>query len=276
MEFEDFSVFFIEFMKNMNILIDLLKFKNSMFKDFFDMTKSIHEDPNDFINTLVEKMDYEHLDKLKKGMLGDKKYKFLYNFFLEVQKTYTFENYIEFERINDVVLKLTEFEKYLYNCFKHIILKHPEILDSRTMTFAEFTLHSELGTNIVEAGAEKFLHELFYKNYIDVFKMAIKPLGIKHDIYEVMIHKLQDIKLIRNQLIHANGRVTTLFLKKLKALELPKYDLRFDEFNLNNKIELSDELLQDISQTLIIIGFEFDKKLTEAYPELKVRLDNKS
>lgn len=279
MKYENFSVFFIEFMKNLNKLIDLFKLKNSMLNDFFKKTKIIAKDPSKLITlgTMIYKHSsdengtkhYKRFMDLKKGMFGDEEYKFSYDFFLEISKSFTYENYIEFEYINDLILKLTEFEKYLYKCFKFIILQRPDIIKKKSITVEEFKMLPEQKIELVqELGAEHFLHDVFYKNYKLVFERAINPLGIKHEIKEEQINILQGIKLIRNQYIHADGKITSLFLIKLNELKLSGKNLGINKLELNSKIELNQELLSFISYTLLVIGIMFDNKLIESYPQL--------
>ncbi len=281
MKLKKFSIFFIEFAKNLNTLIDSFQLKKLMLKDFFE--RAITNDLDKLINlgSILDKKKFDEngtklrkkFTDLKKGMLGDEEHKFSYDFFRELHKSYTYNSYVEFERINDLILKLTEFEKYLYNCFKYIILKRPDILDNRSIKVGEFKFLQERGIEIVEElAAEDFLHDIFYKNYKLIFERAIKPLGIKHSIKEELVKILQGIKLIRNQFIHANGRVTTVFLRKLNELELPMHILKLNKLELNSKIELHDELLQSISFTLFIIGLEFDMKFIEVYPELIAKI----
>jgi len=287
MKYEDFSVFYIEFMQNLNQLIDLFKLKNSMLNDFFKKTKKIVKDPSKLITlgTMIFKnsfdengiKNYKRFTDLKRGMFGDEEHKFSYNFFLEVSKSFTYANYIEFEYINDLILKLTEFEKYLYKCFKFIILQRPNIINKKSITVEEFKMLQEPNLEIVQGlAAEHFLHDLFYKNYMLVFERAIDPLGIKHEIKEEQINLLQGIKLIRNQYIHADGKITSLFLKKLNELNISGKNLGIKKLELNSKIELNQKILSFITYTLLVIGLMFDKKLIESYPQLIAKGERKN
>ncbi|KKN11527.1 hypothetical protein LCGC14_1025530, partial [marine sediment metagenome] len=58
----EFSIFFMEFTKNLNKIVDLYKLKDSMLKDFFKIAKDLTKNPNMFINflsTLTKKFSHD-------------------------------------------------------------------------------------------------------------------------------------------------------------------------------------------------------------------------
>lgn len=276
-------MFFIEFIKNLNKIVDLYKLKDAMLKDFFKLTKDLTKEPNmliNFLSTLTKKFSgdfsndtIKHTENLKKGMSGDDENKFSYEFFLEVNKSFTYESYNSYERIADLILRITEFEKYLSSCLKYVIKKRPKIIDKKSVKIEEIKLLNNIDTKIIEElGAEHYIHDLFYNSYQKLFERANHPLGIDHNVTTELINFIYFAKLIRNQYVHADGKVTMFFLIKLNEFRIAAQKLSLDKLTLNDEIDLSDELLKEITFNLILVAIIFDEKLTEIYPDLILKL----
>lgn len=279
----EFSVFFIEYIKNLNKLIDLYKLKDSMLKDFFKLAKDLTNEPNmliDFLSNLTKKYPRDfskdtikHTENLKRGMTGDNENKFSYEFFLEVNKSFNYKSYNKYERMADLILRITEFEKYLSSCFKYVILKRPEIYGKKLVKIEEIKLLTKIDIKIIEElGAEHYIQDLFYNPYQKLFERAKNPIGINHNVTTELINLIYFAKLIRNQYVHADGNVTMFFLIKLNEFKGAAQKLSLDKLTLNDEIKLSDELLKEITFNLIMVAIIFDEKLTEIYPDLIFKL----
>ncbi len=111
-----------------------------------------------------------------------------------VYEKMNYKQFYEIENANTLILLFSEFENYLYKCFKFIILKNPSIIDKQTITIKELIEKQGDISLIIEEIAEenalkkfnldillddiieKKIHNKFYKGYEEIFRYAEKVL----------------------------------------------------------------------------------------------------
>lgn len=194
---------------------------------------------------------------------------------------FNFENFIELENRNALIYYFTELDIYLFRCFKFILTKKPDILNNTKVSLkelrevngnikkimeskAEVKAMSKFDLNLfIDEVIEKKIHNKFYKDYTEVFHFAEKVLGIKHSIHEDFIDLLNFFKQIRNLYTHGDGIINQIFLKRIEPLIRKK-----DMYRTGEKIQLTDEVIDDLQHIIKSIIIQFDKSLTILYPEL--------
>ena len=145
-----------------------------------------------------------------------------------------YEQFYEIENANTLILLFSEFENYLFKCFKFIILKNPSIVGKQTITIKELIEKQGDISLIIEEIAEesalkkfnldillddiieKKIHNKFYKGYEEVFHYAEKILGVKYNISKDLIKLLNFFKQVRNIYAHGDGTITRIFMSKIK------------------------------------------------------------
>ena len=126
-----------------------------------------------------------------------------------VYEKMNYEQFYEIENSNTLILLFSEFENYLFKCFKFIILKNPSIIDKQTITIKELIEKQGDISLIIEEIAEenalkkfnldillddiieKKIHYKFYKGYEEIFRYAEKVLEVKHNISKDLIKLLK-------------------------------------------------------------------------------------
>ena len=182
---------------------------------------------------------------------------------------------ISYEKVKDIenrsfiLLLFSEFENYIFKCFKSIYFSHLYLLKEKNIPLslileknnAELenvngkVLFLEILNNIVELQ----IRDSFYQSYEDIFKIANKKLGIKHNISKDSIDILSGYKLIRNLYAHGDGTVNQIFLEQIK-----RYDLGLSSLTIGKKLELDSLLLLRILTIIFKICKEFDKAYLNA------------
>lgn len=181
----------------------------------------------------------------------------------------TYDNLMEIERINYLKCLFTEFESYIFNSFKHIMMKYPEVLKKKSILLDDLEILKDLNKELIlEIIAEKTLHDLLYKDFKEILNFADKPLGLKVKITNQIISRFNAYKQIRNLYTHGDGEVNMLYIKKVK-----KYKLRDNIFNpkalsIGMRINITIEMIKEIEKLIMIISTELDKVLIKSCPEL--------
>lgn len=223
-------------------------------KDEYDM--KFHDEIVDFTKKIYEKMNYKQ--------------------------------FYEIENANTLILLFSEFENYLFKCFKYILLNNPSIMDNQTITIKELIEKQGDLSLIIEEIAEenairkfnldillddiieKKIHNKFYKDYEEVFHYAEKILGIKHNISKDLIKQLNFFKQIRNIYAHGDGTITRIFINKINNF---KSKDEMDKYHLGNKFIVEDQDLRDVDDLFMWITSKFDNGLTKLYLDLLCEKD---
>ena len=192
-----------------------------------------------------------------------------------------FENFIEFENRYALIYYFTDLDTYLFRCFKFKLTKTPNIIDDTKVSLkvlreangdikkviqdkAEEKAMSKFDLNLfIDKVIEKKIQNKFYRDYTEVFHFAEKVLGIKHSIHKDFIDLLNFFKQIRNLYTHGDGIINQIFLKRIEPLIRKK-----DMYRTGEKIQLTDEVIDDLQHIIKSIIIQFDKSLTILYPEL--------
>ncbi len=145
------------------------------------------------------------------------------------------------------------------------ILEKRSILDGGEESPDERSPQSDIIDILIEEKAEKKIHDLFYLNYIEIFKFAEKKLGIKHEISSKSITTLNILKQIRHAYVHGDGSLNHITLKKLKMLEIK---IPISQKDIGAKITFNDKFLKYSQNFFNHIARKFDKAFLMAYPEL--------
>lgn len=183
----------------------------------------------------------------------------------------TYEAIINFE-INTLLNTLfTEFENYLFQVFKFLVLKNPELLNKKNVSLEELNLLGDLNKELInEIVAEKSLHDLFYYGYENAFNYAnfffkLKLIIPKKDILMLMIYKQ-----IRNIYTHRDGTADLLFMKKIRRYGNTINFHKYDDVQSGEKIKITYNTIEDLFQLTADICKKIDNALLEQYPELKI------
>jgi len=202
---------------------------------------------------------------------------------------FNFENFIEFENRYALIYYFTELDIYLFRCFKYVLTKTPDIINNSKVSLkelrevngnikkviedkAEEKAMSKFDLNLfIDEVIEKKIHNKFYKDYTEVFHFAEKVLGIKHSIHKDLIDLLNFFKQIRNLYTHGDGSINQIFLKRIEPLIRKK-----DMYRIGEKLQLTDEVIEDLQHIIRLIIIQFDKFITILYPELIYKSKEKS
>jgi len=194
---------------------------------------------------------------------------------------FNFENFIEFENRYTLIYYFIELDIYLFRCFKFILIKRPDILNDTKVSLkelrdvngdikriiedkAEEKAMSKFDLNLfIDVIIEKKIHNKFYKDYTEIFHFAETVLGINHSIHKDHIDLLNFFKQIRNLYTHGDGSINQIFLKKIEPMLKNK-----DLYRINEKFQLTDEVIEDLHSIINSIIIQFDKTMTKLYPEL--------
>ena len=195
---------------------------------------------------------------------------------LNLVKDINFERMKEFLYRSNMIYIFTEFENYLFKCIKFILLKYPEILDEKSIKLKEIRLiqnNANLGL-VKEIIAENTIHDLFYKNYYEIFKYLQKPLGLELDFSRKIINKLNGYKEIRNLLTHGDGKINLLFQNRIFNWNLSTEDLNLNSLKLGEKIIVNNFLISDFLDILFDIIIEIDVVMVKKFPELRFEMES--
>ena len=185
---------------------------------------------------------------------------------------------INYEKVKDIenrsyiLLLFSEFENYIFKCFKSIYFSKPDLLKEKSIPLSlllekknadlENVNGKLLFVEILNNAVESQIRDYFYKSYEDIFKIANKKLGIKYNISKDSIDKLSGYKLIRNLYAHGDGTINQIFYEQIK-----RYDLGLSSLTIGNKLELDFPLLTMIFTIIFKICTEFDKAYLNAIKE---------
>lgn len=151
-------------------------------------------------------------------------------------------------------------ELYLYQSFRYILKKYPNILRKKVIELGKLLELSSKEDQriIIDRIIEKELHNLFYKDYKKIFDFAQKKLSLNFNVEKNLIIKMDEYKLIRNLFVHGNGTINRLYLSKTQNC-----DLKYGE-----KIEITLDLLDEIFNVAIVVLNKFDAIMVKKFPEL--------
>ncbi len=185
-------------------------------------------------------------------------------------KNLNYETLIEFENINYLKFLFTEWETYLFNSYKYILLKHPNLLDNMQISYKDLrdNFPGSEPELVTEYFAEKKLKEVFYENYYKIFDFGKKKLGLKHQITNEEIKILEAAKAIRNLYVHSDGTVTSLFLKTVQATGIKLTNFQEKGLEIGKKCPLGNKMIFALQNFMFALVKEIDKPLIKAYPEL--------
>jgi len=195
---------------------------------------------------------------------------------LNLIKDINFERMKEFLYRSNIIYIFTEFENYLFKCIKFILLKYPAILDEKSIKLKEITLiqnDANLGL-VKEIIAENTIHDLFYKNYYEIFKYLNNPLRLELDFSRKVINKLNGYKEIRNLLTHGEGKINLLFQNRIFNWNLSTEDLNLNSLKLGEKIIVDHFLISDFLDILFDIIIEIDIVMVKKFPELRFEMES--
>jgi hypothetical protein len=149
-------------------------------------------------------------------------------------KNFNMNKFRELENISLLFFVFSEFENYVFKCFKYIIVRRPEIYSEKLISIENIIKKIEdlnlifkdeieneeyknlLLNSIIEDFTERIIHDKLYENYKEVFPYAQRVLGIKHDIESNVLKLLNLFKQFRNLYSHGDGIISYIFLNKVE------------------------------------------------------------
>lgn len=259
------SLYYNELIKNLGLIRGLYNFKIRILKKDFDKLKTGKKilQTIDKSHPLIENDIY--MKYLYKLMEIEPKFK---EFTLNYLYNLNFDNFLIFEIKNYFILLFVEFEKYLYKCFKHALLVHPEIIQQRSLSLKDYMKYENINM-IHEVIIDKYIYEISYKGFSKLFEKAEKPIGIKHGIDNYLIKRLSGFREIRHLHIHRDGIVDLNFIEKIEKLNLNLKDLELVKLKIGYKINISEEMLNEAEKLCIDIAHKFDQAFFKIYNNLE-------
>ena len=261
-----------EFLKRMNE-ISQSDISSDEFKDFsrlFIRAKKVSEKIG-YIKQALHEAEYfkSEIDKFKE-LYYDLMDDYLKDMVDHHFKNLNFENLLEFENVNFLNYIFTEFENYLFKSFKFVLMKRPEIINKKSIELSELKMiHRNLNIELInEIIVENTLHDLFYKNYEEVFKKANDPIGLDIKIEEKDISILNGFKQIRNLYIHGDGNINSLFIKKIQRYKITFEDLTLPDLSIGEEIKVDMKLIKKLEKLTFKIVRIIDDSLKSKYPDL--------
>lgn len=284
------SIYFDVLSKNIVLYEGFRHLKERKLKDHFKMYESYNDFSsfadyllNPFLNIptsdLGENVNY--LMKLRTKIKGEIKDRTDYHF-----KNFNINKFREFENITLLFFMFSEFENYLFKCFKYSIIRRPKLLFEKQISIEniinkikdlKFNSKDEIENeeyktlllnSIIEDFTERIIHDKLYENYEEVFTYAQKVLGIKHGIESRTLELLNLFKQFRNLYSHGDGIISYIFLNKVEKMgHKTKY------FKLGEKLIVDNELIDDVRSIILFISSVFDKAFIGSYPELMINID---
>jgi hypothetical protein len=148
-------------------------------------------------------------------------------------------------------------EHYFVDYFKFLLLKNPVHLHEKMISVQDLYDLNFDGENVIEELIEKELHDKFYLPYSKIFIYASNKLGIKHKISKNRIIELEEVKLLRNQFVHADGKVNRVYLRKARKPEALGVQ---GDLKIGDEIELSDIILEKVNKVVRTVLNQFDEQ----------------
>ncbi|KKN21630.1 hypothetical protein LCGC14_0923420 [marine sediment metagenome] len=259
----DCSDFYRNLIKNLALARGLFNVKKHNLKDTF---KKI-----DSGNKIIQNLNVNHpvlendifLKNIRKGMELNNDFKdFFTNFFTNLN----YENLIKFEIKNYYILLFIEFETYLSNCIRSLLLKFPQILDKKSISREELSELENLDRDSIdEILIDKLIHEMSYGDLLDLFNNYKKILGIKHEIDRNLIVKLNGYREIRHLHIHKSGKIDSVFIQKVGKYGLDSKKIGINELTNGVKVEITMEMLEKAELLVLDVAYIFDKSYMKIF-----------
>ena len=284
------SIYFDILLKNITLYEGFRHLKERKLKDHFKMYES-YEDFSGYVDYLIDpykdipesnlEKNVIYLKKIRKEIKSGINDRINYHF-----KNFNINKFKELENISLLFFVFSEFENYIFKCFKYIIIRRPEILFEKLISIENITnkikdlrfnfkdeIENEeyknlLLNSIIEDFTERIIHDKLYENYEEVFTYTQKVLGIKHGIESRSLKLLNLFKQFRNLYSHGDGIISYIFLNKVEKIG---YKTKY--FKLGEKLIVDNELIDDVRSMIFFISSVFDKAFIGSYPELKVNID---
>jgi len=284
------SIYFDLLSKNITLYEGFRYLKERKLKEHFKMYES-YNDFSSFVDNLLDPMlnippsnlgeDVKYLMKLRTEIKGEIKDRTDYHF-----KNYNIDKFIEFENITLLFFLFSEFENYLFKCFKYIIIRNPKILFEKMISIEniinkiedlKFDSKDEIENeeyqillldSIIEDFTERVIHDKLYENYEEIFNYAQKVLGIKHNLEPRALKLLNLFKQFRNLYSHGDGIISYIFLNKVEKIG---YKTKY--FKLGEKLVVDNEIIDDVRSMILFISSVFDKAFIGSYPDLKISIE---
>jgi len=215
--------------------------------------------------------DMVSLFEIIERILPKKPFSDIFNYCFE---NLTYEAILNFEIHTFLSTLFTEFENYLFQIFKFLILKKPKILDNKKVSMEELSLLSDLNKELInEMVAEKTLHDLFYYGYESTINYIKKNFNLNLNIPEKDLYLLMIYKQIRNIYAHRDGTANLLFLKKIKRYGRLINFHEYDDVQIGEKIKITEKSIKDLIQLARSICEIIDMAVLKRYPELKIPIN---
>jgi len=284
------SIYFDILLKNIALYEGFRGLKERKLKEHLKMYES-YEEFSSYVDYLIDpykdipesnlEENVIRLKKLRAEIKGGIKGRIDYHF-----KDFNISKFKELECISLLFFMFSEFENYIFKCFKYIIIRRPEILFEKLISIEsiinkikDLKLDSKdeieneeyknlLLNSIIEDFTERIIHDKLYDNYEEVFTYAQRVLGIKHNIESRALKLFNLFKQFRNLYSHGDGIISYIFLNKIEKIG---YKIKY--FKLGEKLIVDDELIDDVRSMIFFIGSTFDKAFSSSYPELKVNIE---
>lgn len=281
------SIYFDIFSKNFILYEGLHRLKERKLKDHFKIYES-YEDFSSFVEYLLKPFKNLPISKLGDDIIELKEIQaktenYMKNKYDYMFKNFNVEKFREFENITLLFFMFSEFDNYLFKCFKHHLIERPELLFDKQILIENVInkikdldldpkekienniIKKLIIDSIVEDYAEKTIHDRFYENYEEIFNYAQKKLGINHNIDSKALKLLNLFKQFRNLYAHSDGIISYIFLNKVEKIG---YKTKY--FKSGEKLKIDDEIIDDVKGMIFGISLEFDGAFIESHPELKI------
>lgn len=241
------------------------------------ITSFIETEHEDIFNPINPRKKDIGLITIEKSGENDTFYEFAKN----TLDKFNLDTFFEFEKRNALIYYFTMLDNYLFRCFRFILTKRSDIINKEKVSIEQLKEANGNINRIIQDKAEEkamskfdldlFIDEIiekkinhkFYKNYAEIFYYAKNKLGINHSLQKKFINSLIFFKQIRNLYVHGDGTINQIFLKRIE----PQFKQQ-GKYRIGEKFQLTNNLIDGLSETMLFISEQFDSSMIKIYPEL--------
>ena len=126
------------------------------------------------------------------------------------------EDLLQFELKSKILLLFAFFDNYIYECLNFLFNESPNIIASRVINIkiSEFMEHGK--DFLLQQKIDSIIQDMMRGGYVNFFDNLSK-LKINHKVDEEIIRLINEYLQIRNLFAHNNGRVDTIFKRRVKT-----------------------------------------------------------
>lgn len=164
----------------------------------------------------------------------------------------------EYRHSNFVQFIYNEFENYIYNCIKAVLISSPGKMTDKKITIGDLIKYDYDAERVIEFKVENVVEKLLRAPIKSVLEDIEKDYNIKHNLSKEELQNLNRFSEIRNLFAHRRGIIDKKFIKNMGK----------KKYQEGIFLKLGSIEFHEYYQFIKIISTKFDQALGIAYPNL--------